>query len=208
MRHSAGVNAASSAAAGFAAGLSLIVAIGAQNAFVLRQGIARTHHWSVAALCAASDLALIAAGAAGLGSLIVAHPSVADAARWGGAAFLAAYAVVALRRALHPATLRAAPARSMTRRAALLTAAGFTFLNPHVYLDTVVLLGTIGATHGSPGRWWFAAGAGAGSVAWFSLLAAGGPRLAPLFARPGAWRVLDLVIAAVMALIALQLALG
>ena len=162
----------------------------------------------MAALCSVSDLALIAAGAAGLGSVIASHPPVANAARWGGVAFLTAYAVVALRRARHPGALRAAPAGHVTLRAALLTAAGFTFLNPHVYLDTVVLLSAIGAAHGSPGRWWFAAGAGAGSVAWFSLLAAAGPRLAPLFARPAAWRILDLLIAAVMALAALQLALG
>lgn len=196
------------ATAGFAAGLSLIVAIGAQNAFVLRQGIARTHHWPVAALCALSDLVLIAAGAAGLGTLIVRNPGIAQAARWGGAVFLAVYAAMALGRALRPGTLRAAPDRRMSLRTALATAAAFTWLNPHVYLDTVVLLGTLGATHGASGRWWFAAGAGLGSIAWFSLLAAAGPLLAPLFARPGAWRALDLVIAAVMALIALQLAVG
>jgi L-lysine exporter family protein LysE/ArgO len=197
------------ALAGFGTGLSLIVAIGAQNAFVLRQGIRREHVAAVALLCSVADAALILAGVTGIGTIVERAPVVLDVVRWAGAAFLLAYAVLALRRAVRPGELHAATGGApLGLRPVLLTAAALTFLNPHVYLDTVLLLGSIANQHGHDGRWVFALGATAGSLLWFFGLAYGARRLAPLFARPSAWRVLDGVIAAVMAAIALSLVLG
>lgn len=193
--------------AGLGTGLSLIVAIGAQNAFVLRQGIRREHVGPVALLCALADALLIGAGVLGIGSLIERAPGVLDVVRWGGVAFLLCYAALALRRAVHPDALRAGESGTgASLRAALTTAAALTFLNPHVYLDTVLLLGSIANQHGDDGRWVFAAGATLGSFAWFFGLGYGARRLAPLFAKPMAWRVLDGLIAVVMILIALSLA--
>jgi L-lysine exporter family protein LysE/ArgO len=197
------------ALAGFGTGLSLIVAIGAQNAFVLRQGIRREHVAAVALLCSVADAALILAGVTGIGTIVERAPVLLDVVRWAGAAFLLAYAVLALRRAVRPGELHAATGGApVGLRPVLLTAAALTFLNPHVYLDTVLLLGSIANQHGHDGRWVFALGATAGSLLWFFGLAYGARRLAPLFARPSAWRVLDGVIAAVMAAIALSLVLG
>lgn len=197
------------ALAGFLTGLSLIVAIGAQNAFVLRQGIRREHVGAVALLCSAADAALILCGVTGIGTIVERAPVVLDVVRWAGAAFLLGYAVLALRRALRPGELHAATGGARVGlRPVLTTAAALTFLNPHVYLDTVLLLGSIANQHGDDGRWVFAAGAVLGSFVWFFGLAYGARRLAPLFARPAAWRVLDGVIAVVMAAIALSLVLG
>lgn len=197
------------ALAGFGTGLSLIVAIGAQNAFVLRQGLRREHVGSVALLCSVADAALILAGVAGIGTIVERAPVVLDVVRWAGAAFLLGYAVLALRRAVRPGELHTATGGApVGLRPVLLTAAALTFLNPHVYLDTVLLLGSIANQHGPDGRWVFALGATAGSLLWFFGLTYGARRLAPLFARPAAWRVLDGVIAAVMAAIALSLVLG
>jgi L-lysine exporter family protein LysE/ArgO len=197
------------ALAGFGTGLSLIVAIGAQNAFVLRQGIRREHVAAVALLCSVADAVLILAGVTGIGTLVERAPVALDVVRWAGAAFLLGYAVLALRRAVRPGELHAATGGApVGLRPVLLTAAALTFLNPHVYLDTVLLLGSIANQHGRDGRWVFALGATAGSLLWFFGLAYGARRLAPLFARPSAWRVLDGVIAAVMAAIALSLVLG
>lgn len=194
---------------GVGTGLSLIVAIGAQNAFVLRQGIRREHVGAVALLCSVADALLIGAGVLGIGALVERSPVVLDAVRWAGVVFLVCYAVLALRRAVHPRVLRAGGATTGTSlRAALTAAAALTFLNPHVYLDTVLLLGSIANHHGAEGRWVFAAGAVMGSFAWFFALAYGARRLAPLFAAPTAWRVLDATIAVVMLSIALSLALG
>lgn len=194
--------------AGFGTGLSLIVAIGAQNAFVLRQGIRREHVGAVAGLCALSDAALIVAGVLGIGTVVERAPVVLDIVRWGGVVFLLGYAVIALRRAVRPEVLRAvADGAGTTLAAALTTAAALTFLNPHVYLDTVLLLGSIANQHGDDGRWDFATGAVLASLVWFFGLGYGARRLAPLFAKPVAWRVLDASIAAVMTLIALSLAL-
>ena len=195
--------------AGLGSGLSLIVAIGAQNAFVLRQGIRREHVGPVALLCALADALLIAAGVLGLGTLVERAPAVLDVVRWGGVAFLLSYAALALHRAVHPEVLRAGESRDgVSLGAALTTAAALTFLNPHVYLDTVLLLGSIANQHGDDGRWVFAAGAALGSFAWFFGLGYGARRLAPLFANVVAWRVLDALIALVMTVIALSLALG
>ena len=195
--------------AGLGGGLSLIVAIGAQNAFVLRQGIRREHVGPVALLCALADALLIGAGVLGIGTLVERAPVVLDIVRWGGVVFLLCYAVLALRRAVHPDALRAGDAATgASVRAALATAAALTFLNPHVYLDTVLLLGSIANQHGGDGRWVFATGAALASFGWFFGLGYGARRLAPLFAKPRAWRVLDGLIAVVMTLIALSLALG
>lgn len=195
--------------AGLGAGLSLIVAIGAQNAFMLRQGLRREHAGSVAALCSLADAGLICAGVLGIGALVEQAPWALGVLRWAGSAFLIGYAVIALRQAIHPGTLRAADSGTGAALGPVLTtAAALTFLNPHVYLDTVLLLGSIANQHGHRGRWVFATGASVASVAWFFGVAYGARWLAPLFARPFAWRVLDVSIAVVMGLVALSLAVG
>ena len=192
---------------GLLSGLSLIVAIGAQNAFVLRQGLRREHVAAVVLLCVAADALLIAAGTAGLGALVETHPAALTVARVGGAAFLLWLAVGALRRAVRPGSLDPAAAGPSGRRAVLATTAALTFLNPHVYLDTVLLLGALAQQNGAA-RWQFAAGAAVASASWFSALGFGAARLRPLFARPAAWRVLDVGVAAVMTTIGLRLVLG
>lgn len=194
--------------AGLGLGLSLIVAIGAQNAFVLRQGLRREHVLVVVAICALSDAVLIALGVAGLGALIEQAEWLLVLVRIAGAAFLTWYGVRSALRAVRPGTLDADPAGSpISLKAAVLTVLALTWLNPHVYLDTVVLLGSIGATHGDD-RWWFALGAAIGSVLWFGLLGFGSRLLRPLFARPASWRVLDALIAVVMVAIAVSLIVG
>lgn len=189
--------------AGFGFSLALIVAIGAQNAFVLRQGLRGEHVVVVVAICAAADAILMAAGIAGLGAVLAGAPTVLTAVRWGGAVFLFGYAVLAARRALRPAALTPLDHPPATLRATLLSCLAFTFLNPHVYLDTVVLLGTV--AHHDPNRWAFGAGAATASVLWFAGLGLGAHRLAPLLARPAAWRVVDAAIATVMTALAVSL---
>ena len=193
------------AIAGFVLGASLIIAIGAQNAFILRQGLIRQHVFILCLICAASDALLIALGVGGLGTLITTRPALVTAATWGGAAFLLWYASVALRRALAPQTLVASGGNDKGLKAAILTCLGFTFLNPHVYLDTVVLVGSLSARWEGEARVAYAAGAMAASFGWFFALGYGARLLAPLFARPAAWRVLDTLIAAVMATLAVML---
>ncbi|MCC2321091.1 LysE/ArgO family amino acid transporter [Cellulomonas xiejunii] len=206
----------SSAAAGLGLGLGLIVAIGAQNAHVLRYGLRRERVGLVVAICAVSDLVLIAVGAAGVGTVIAASPTLTVVMTLLGAVVLVAYGAAAARRAVRgDGTLvvdGTAPvaARPDGRAAAMTVAAttlALTWLNPHVYLDTVVLLGSLAAGQGD-GRWWFAAGAGVGSVLWFTALGYGAALLRPVFARPVAWRVLDAVIAVVMVAIAAGLVMG
>jgi L-lysine exporter family protein LysE/ArgO len=194
------------ALSGLGFGLSLIVAIGAQNAFVLRQGLRGEHVGMVVAICAVSDAVLIALGVAGAGALLRGAPGVVDAVRIGGAAFLLAYAVLAARRAWRPGALHAAPgpAGAGGRRAVLAAALALTWLNPHVYLDTVVLLGSVAATHGDA-RWWFGLGAACGSVLWFAGLGFGARLLRRPFARPAAWRALDGAVALVMGAIGISL---
>lgn len=183
---------------GSALGLGLIVAIGAQNAFVLRQGLRREHVGAIVLLCAAADALLMAAGIAGLARLLGEHPALTRWLALGGAAFLCAYGLRALWRALRPGALNAAAgAQPMSLAQAMAQAAAFTLLNPHVYLDTVVLVGALGAQHG-PLRWWFGAGAAAASAAWFSALGFGARWLAPLFARPRAWQLLEALIGLTM----------
>lgn len=192
---------------GFATGLTLIVAIGAQNAFVLRQGLRREHVPMVVAICAASDALLIAAGVAGIGTIVRQAPAAVDVVRWLGVAFLVGYAVLAARRAVRGGHLDPASTAPSSAKAVLAAALAFTWLNPHVYLDTVLLLGSIANSLGD-GRWWFAAGAAIGSLAWFCSLGFGARLLAPVFRSETAWRVLDGLIAAVMLAIAAMLALG
>ncbi|NLF05737.1 MAG: amino acid transporter [Actinomycetales bacterium] len=249
------------ALAGLGLGASLIIAIGAQNVFVLRQGLAREHVGAVVAVCAVSDAVLIAAGVAGLGVLVERWPWASDLARFAGAAFLLVYAVLAARRALR-APVRAdgsgsaldvagsgsptadggldahagpgaassdsgldartrpgapssdtalvAPpaARTGTLRAAVLTAVALTWLNPHVYLDTVFLLGSVASGYPGATRWAFGAGAAVASIAWFSALGFGSRLLSRFFASPRAWRVLDGVVCVVMLAIAVGLLVG
>jgi L-lysine exporter family protein LysE/ArgO len=239
--------------AGVGLGLSLIVAIGAQNLFVLRQGIRREHVLVVAAICALSDLALIIVGVSGVGAVMQAVPWLVDVIRWSGAAFLVAYGLLAARRTIRPsgvaldargggdapgrsdagagtpaasdgpgasgghgttgiatATGTTTTARRATARsgllAAVLTCLALTWLNPHVYLDTVFLLGSVANTHGD-GRWAFALGAGLASIAWFFGLAYGARLLGGVLASPRAWRVLDAVIAVVMIVLGVSLVL-
>ncbi|MCA0939307.1 LysE/ArgO family amino acid transporter [Salipiger pacificus] len=196
------------AAAGFALGLSLIVAIGAQNAFVLRQGLRREHVLPVVLVCALSDAVLIAAGVAGFGLLASRLPGLETVMRWLGAGFLTWYGARTLRAAWRGGeALRAeqAPDNGSLRRA-VLTCLALTWLNPHVYLDTVMLLGAISAQYDS--RLYFGLGAVTASVLFFFALGFGARLLAPVFARPVAWRVLDLVIGLTMWLIAAKLLLG
>lgn len=192
--------------AGFLASAVLIVAIGAQNAFVLRQGLRREHVLAVVAVCALSDLLLILAGIGGLGAVVTARPSAVTVIRWVGAAFLTAYAIMAARRAMRPTRLTPAERAPATLGATVLTCLALTYLNPHVYLDTVLLLGSVAQRH--PHRWIFGLGAAAASLTWFTALGAGAHRLAPLLARPAAWRVLDGLIAAVMLGVAASLIAG
>ena len=193
------------ASAGLLFGLSLIVAIGAQNAFVLRQGLRREYVGSVVAVCATSDAVLIAAGVGGLGALVDRAPDVLSAIRLVGAVFLLGYAAAAVRRALVPESLAAddRPGGTPYSRV-LVTSVLLTWLNPHVYLDTVLLLGSVAATHGTE-RWWFGLGAATGSVLWFGSLGYGARLLRPVFARPTSWRLLDGLVALTMTGIAVGL---
>ncbi|WP_245562543.1 LysE/ArgO family amino acid transporter [Nocardia araoensis] len=194
------------AASGLGFGLSLIVAIGAQNAFVLRQGISGRHVLAVVTVCAVSDIVLIAAGVGGFGVLVQSAPGVLVVARYAGAAFLIGYAVLAARRAFGSAALSAESGRTTAALGATVaTALALTWLNPHVYLDTVVLLGSLASTYASPDRWFLGAGAMLASVLWFTALGFGARLLGPLFARPRAWRVLDSVIATVLLVLGLGL---
>ncbi len=195
-------------AAGLALGLSLILAIGAQNAFVLRQGLRGDHVLAVVLTCALSDALLIAAGVSGFAALAEAAPWIAPLLRWGGAAFLVVYGARAALAAWRGGdALRAAETGTPGLRRAVLTCLALTWLNPHVYLDTLVLLGSVASRF--EGRVWaFGSGAVAASFLFFFTLGFGARLLRPVFARPGAWRVLDAVIALVMWSIAAGLVLG
>lgn len=194
--------------AGFMSGLVLIVAIGSQNAFVLRQGIRREHLLPITLICAGADALLIAAGIADLGALIQSNHAVLSIAQYGGAAFLLAYGALAARRAWHGQALSVGGGDAVPLATALATCLGFTFLNPHVYLDTVILLGALANQRGDSGRWAFGAGAAIASVVWFVALAYGARLLAPWFSKPLAWRLLDTVIALVMLGLAFNLLAG
>jgi len=227
--------------AGLGLGLSLIVAIGAQNLFVLRQGLRRDHVLAVAVLCTASDALLILLGVSGIGLALQALPWLVALIRWLGAGFLVAYSLLAFRRALRPSAdamrvaegpgpfpaqgagagdeataaagttavaIRGTAAAARTALApVLLTCLALTWLNPHVYLDTVFLLGSVANTH-AEGRWWFALGAVAASAIWFFGLAFGARLLGRWLSSPRAWRILDAVIGTVMVVLAAHLVLG
>ncbi|MEV2196108.1 LysE/ArgO family amino acid transporter [Streptomyces phaeochromogenes] len=185
------------AAAGFGTGLSLIVAIGAQNAFVLRQGIRRDAVLAVVGICALSDAALIALGVGGVGAVVVAWPEALTAVALIGGAFLIGYGCLAVRRVFRPSALIVETGTAGSRRRAVLTCLAMTWLNPHVYLDTVFLLGSIAADRG-PLRWTFGLGAVLASLVWFAALGFGARLLSRFLARPSAWRVLDTLVAAMM----------
>lgn len=194
-------------ATGFLTSMTLIAAIGAQNAFVLRQGIRREHVMPVVAVCAVSDLVLIAAGIAGFGAIVAAHPNVTTVAKIGGAAFLIGYGVLAARRAFKPGTLTASETAPARLTGVLATCLALTFLNPHVYLDTVVLLGALANEH-RDNRWLFGIGAVTASVVWFTTLGFGATKLSGLFSKPMTWRILDGVIAVTMMALGAYLALS
>ncbi len=195
----------SSFVAGLATGLSLIVAIGAQNAFVLRVGLTRRFVALVVTICSLSDAVLIAAGVGGLSSVASKAPHLLTILRWLGVGYLALFALRSLWSAIGSHALVASEGGVSGRRAIVGATLAFTFLNPHVYLDTVVLLGTIG-NHFGAHRWYFAAGAATGSVAWFSALGFGARILSPLLSRPVWWKVVDVVVAVVVSGVAYGLA--
>ena len=190
---------------GFMTGVGLIVAIGAQNAFVLTQGLLRRFRLSIALCCSIIDAGLMMLGIAGMGALIARDPLLAQWATWGGIVFLTAYGVRSFWSALMANSLNTEQRGIQSLAAALGTTVAISLLNPHVYLDTVILIGTIAATEGDNGRWWFGAGAILASFGWFFALAYGASRLAPLFSQAIAWRILDAVIGMVMWGIALSL---
>jgi L-lysine exporter family protein LysE/ArgO len=202
-------NALAAAAAGFGTGLSLIVAIGAQNAFVLRQGIRRDAVLAVVGICALSDAALIALGVGGVGALVVAWPGVLTAVGWIGGAFLLGYGALAARRVLRPGeeALRTDGEAAGSLRRAVLTCLALTWLNPHVYLDTVFLLGSIAADRGDL-RWTFGLGAAVASLCWFAALGFGARLLGRFLTRPAAWRVLDGLVAVTMIALGVMLIVG
>ncbi|RMM48146.1 Amino acid transporter LysE [Pseudomonas syringae pv. aptata] len=182
----------------------LIMAIGTQNAFVLAQGLRREHHVAVAMLCIFCDAILVAAGVFGLANVLAQNPMLLAVARWGGVIFLSWYGLQALRRACSRQSLEhSAAVGRKSLRTVLLSALAVTLLNPHVYLDTVLLIGSLGAQQGVPGA--YVAGAASASLLWFSSLALGAAWLAPWLARPATWRMLDLMIAVMMFSVAVQL---
>jgi L-lysine exporter family protein LysE/ArgO len=194
---------------GFAASGALIVAIGAQNAFVLRQGLKREHVLAVVLVCALSDVLLIGLGVGGVGMAVQQSPGMLALARVAGAAFLAIYGFWAARRALRGASMQVAAGGPMSLRGAIAACLAFTYLNPHCWLDTVVLLGAIAGQYEEPAeRGWFGLGACTASVVWFGSLGYGARRLSRWFAQPAAWRVLDAAVALVMWALALSLWVG
>ncbi|MDB5973103.1 MAG: amino acid transporter [Hydrocarboniphaga sp.] len=185
-------------AKGFALSAALIIAIGAQNMFVLRQGLRREHVGPIVLFCGSADALLIAAGVAGLGAILTVIPGLGLVLTLGGAAFLGWYGISALRRASHAETMAVTVQPSLTLVRALAAAAAFTLLNPHVYLDTVLLMGAVGSSLPSGSRPVFVAGAATASYAWFAALGYGARLLTPVFARPVAWKLLDLAVGLTM----------
>lgn len=195
-------------AQGFALSASLIVSIGAQNMFVLRQGLKQEHVLPVVLFCAVADSVLVIAGVNGLGRLLAAVPGLSMALSLGGAAFLAWYAAGAFRRAVRPAALVVEGEGRLSLAGALAATAAFTLLNPHVYIDTVMLMGAVGSSLPEGRRTFFIIGASAFAAIWFASIGFGARFLAPLFARPAAWRVLDVVTGLMMSVIAVILVRG
>jgi L-lysine exporter family protein LysE/ArgO len=195
---------------GLLTGFSLIVAIGAQNAFVLRVGIDGRNRiiGPVVLICALSDAVLILAGVAGIGALIQQLPVVLTLIRIVGAGFLIVYGLLAARRVFRPKELQVTAGGALRMSRAVLTALALTWLNPHVYLDTLILLGSIANRQGPDERWWWAGGAILASCVWFSTLGFGARLLRPFFARPRSWQILDSIVAVVMIAIGIRIALG
>ncbi|KAA0023414.1 LysE/ArgO family amino acid transporter [Antrihabitans cavernicola] len=193
--------------AGLLTGLSLIVAIGAQNAYVLRQGLSRNHIGVVVAICTFADAVLIMAGVSGVGAIIECNSTALSVLVWIGATYLVGFGLLSLWRARKPQSLRPAPENGRGRAAVIAATLALTFLNPHVYLDTVLMLGSIANQYGAQGRWWFGGGAVAGSVIWFTGLGYGARAAADVVARPLTWGILDTVIGIVMILLAVKLIL-
>lgn len=191
---------------GLGTGAGLIIAIGAQNAFVLRQGLLRQHVLPVVLVCIGGDILCICAGVAGMGALIRTNEWLLEFFRWGGALFLTVYGISAARRAASGnGSMEISEVGAGSLMKAITSCLAFTFLNPHVYLDTVVLLGSIAAQYGKDLKWTFASGALTASVLWFTGLGCGARLLLPIFQNPKAWRILDTLIALVMWAIALTL---
>ncbi|HWT70446.1 MAG TPA: LysE/ArgO family amino acid transporter [Pseudomonas sp.] len=189
---------------GLLVAFGLIMAIGTQNAFVLAQSLRREHHLPVAALCMLCDAILVAAGVFGLATVLAQNPTLLAVARWGGAVFLIWYGSQALRRAFSKQSLQQGENQTVrSLRAVMLSALAVTLLNPHVYLDTVLLIGSLGAQQTEPGA--YVVGAASASLLWFFTLALGAAWLAPWLARPSTWRILDLLVAVMMFAVALQL---
>ena len=189
---------------GLLVAFGLIMAIGTQNAFVLAQSLRREHHLPVAALCVVCDALLVAAGVFGLATVLAHNPTLLAVARWGGAVFLIWYGSQALRRAFSKQSLQQGENQTVrSLRAVMLSALAVTLLNPHVYLDTVLLIGSLGAQQTEPGA--YVVGAASASLLWFFTLALGAAWLAPWLARPSTWRILDLLVAVMMYAVAVQL---
>lgn len=190
---------------GFGMGGGLIIAIGAQNAFVLSQGIKRQYHWIVAIICMLADVSLIALGVTGMGTFIASNKTLGQIAALGGAVFLFWYGYKAFRSVFQKSILTEENYQVKSLKGVLLTTLGVTLLNPHVYLDTIVLLGSIAGQFEPAGRYLFGLGAMSASIIWFFSLALGGKFLAPVFRNPTAWKILDFLIGTTMWVIALQL---
>lgn len=193
---------------GFALSAALIMAIGAQNLFVLRQGLLRSHVGPIVLFCGTADALLIAAGVGGIGAMLAGMPQLARALALGGAAFLGWHGIAALRRTASPGALAGGSAVGLSLGRALAATAGFTFLNPHVYLDTVLLMGVTGSAQPAALRPVFVLGAASASFVWFAALGYGARAVAPFFAKPAAWRVLDAAVGTVMLALAASLLAG
>jgi L-lysine exporter family protein LysE/ArgO len=191
-------NASSAFLTGFVLSAALIMAIGAQNLFVLRQGLRREHVGPIVLFCGSADALLIAAGVGGVGAFLAALPQLTGVLTIGGAAFLGWYGVKALQRMARPDAMAVIASSGLTLTRAIGATAAFTFLNPHVYLDTVLLMGAAGWAQPEAARPLFVAGAASASFAWFAALGYGARALTPLFARPAAWRVLDAIVGVTM----------
>ena len=190
---------------GLLAGLSLIIAIGAQNAFVIRQGLTKKYVFLTVAICSVSDAMLIALGASGLGALIKSNTAVLEIVRWFGVSYLIWFGIKSVRSALKVQVLTAAGEASGSRKSVITTNLALTFLNPHVYLDTVILLGSI-SNHFGEDKWYFTAGAALGSVLWFTAIGYGAKSASRFMSKPIFWKILDSLIAVIMFSIAAFLA--
>jgi len=193
---------------GFGVGAGLIMAIGAQNAYVLNHGIKRQHYLVIPFVCAMCDAVLIMVGVTGVGTIIASNQWLSMGAAVGGAIFLVTYGTKSFLAMLEPVALNPDGKKVETLAATLITTLALTLLNPHVYLDTILLLGSIGGQFGDINRYWFGFGAVTASYVWFFGLSLGGIVMAPLFKNPTSWKVLDGLIGAIMWAIAISLILN